>query len=225
MAIATTEELPDRLRPLRCRHEQALRALVLGGLAARRIAGSATAIGEVSDRSSLLDGPVWPQHTGDMHAIILDAQARLSGNPLWWTETPILESGPGRLLIKVTGCGVCRSNLHVVEGDRVHGGVPAISPIIPGHEVTGTVTATGDLRGMRVLPHRPRAAVPPAQDHRHQVDQISWARPPHATNPAALALQATSEVDERASHERGLVAQQPYDCLGDFFGFAAAFHR
>src|SRR5262249_47767989 len=40
-------------------------------------------------------------------------------------------------------CGVCRSNLHMIEGDWVDGGVPAISPIVPGHEVTGVVAALG----------------------------------------------------------------------------------
>ena len=46
--------------------------------------------------------------------------------------------------MKVAACGVCRSNLHMIEGDWVDGGVPAISPIIPGHEVTGVVVALGD---------------------------------------------------------------------------------
>jgi propanol-preferring alcohol dehydrogenase len=41
------------------------------------------------------------------------------------------------------GGGVCRSNLHMIEGEWVDSGVPAISPIIPGHEVTGRVAEVG----------------------------------------------------------------------------------
>ncbi|WP_372495317.1 alcohol dehydrogenase catalytic domain-containing protein [Saccharopolyspora soli] len=78
-----------------------------------------------------------------MYAITLDSPAPLIENPLWWREITTPTPGPGQLLIKVAGCGVCRSNLHMVEGDWVPGGVPAISPIIPGREVTGTVAAVG----------------------------------------------------------------------------------
>jgi len=68
-----------------------------------------------------------------------------------WREVPTPAPGPGQLLIKVAGCGVCRSNLHMIEGDWVAGGVPAISPIIPGHEVTGVVAAVGeDAEGFSV---------------------------------------------------------------------------
>lgn len=79
-----------------------------------------------------------------MHAIELDSPAPLSEHPLDWRETASPEPAPGQLLIKVAGCGVCRSNLHMIQGDWVDGGVPAISPIIPGHEATGTVAALGE---------------------------------------------------------------------------------
>jgi propanol-preferring alcohol dehydrogenase len=78
-----------------------------------------------------------------MHAIALDTPAPLAEHPLEWREVPTPEPGPGQLLIRVAGCGVCRSNLHMVEGDWLDDGVPAISPIVPGHEVTGTVAAVG----------------------------------------------------------------------------------
>ena len=79
-----------------------------------------------------------------MHAHLLDTPAPLSEDPLRWDETERPEPGAGQLVIEVAGCGVCRSNLHTIEGDWVEGGVPAISPIIPGHEVTGTVAALGE---------------------------------------------------------------------------------
>lgn len=79
-----------------------------------------------------------------MHASQLDTPAPISDHPLSWRETDRPEPGAGQLVVKVAGCGVCRSNLHMIEGDWVDGGVPAISPIIPGHEVTGRVAAVGE---------------------------------------------------------------------------------
>jgi propanol-preferring alcohol dehydrogenase len=78
-----------------------------------------------------------------MHAIQLDTPAPLAAHPLVARDVPTPAPGPGQVLVAVSGCGVCRSNLHMIEGDWVDGGVPAISPIIPGHEVTGTVAALG----------------------------------------------------------------------------------
>lgn len=79
-----------------------------------------------------------------MHANQLLAPAPVTEHPLHWVETERPVPGPGQILIDVVGCGVCRSNLHMIEGDWVEGGVPAISPITPGHEVTGRVAALGE---------------------------------------------------------------------------------
>src|SRR3546814_10935497 len=46
---------------------------------------------------------------------------------------------PGELLVKVTACGVCRTDLHIVDGE-----VTAELPIIPGHEIVGIVAALGE---------------------------------------------------------------------------------
>jgi alcohol dehydrogenase, propanol-preferring len=62
---------------------------------------------------------------------------------LQWRQTEIPEPAEGQLLIEVAACGVCRSNLHMIEGDWVDDGTPSISPIVPGHEVTGRVAAVG----------------------------------------------------------------------------------
>ncbi|SAK60453.1 alcohol dehydrogenase [Caballeronia temeraria] len=48
-------------------------------------------------------------------------------------------AGPGQLLIDVTACGVCRTDLHVVDGELPH----PKRPVIPGHEVVGRVAAVG----------------------------------------------------------------------------------
>jgi propanol-preferring alcohol dehydrogenase len=61
------------------------------------------------------------------------------GLALEFRQAPVPEPGPGELLLKVAACGVCRTDLHVVEGD-----LPVRKPgVIPGHEIVGDVVATG----------------------------------------------------------------------------------
>jgi len=52
---------------------------------------------------------------------------------------PIPTAGPGQILIRVSACGVCRTDLHVFEGDLPH---PKL-PLVPGHEIVGHVAALG----------------------------------------------------------------------------------
>ena len=47
--------------------------------------------------------------------------------------------GPGQLLIKVTACGICRTDLHVLDGELTE---PTL-PLIPGHQIVGTVESIG----------------------------------------------------------------------------------
>jgi propanol-preferring alcohol dehydrogenase len=63
------------------------------------------------------------------------------GKPLVLTEVPAPSPGPREVLIRVAGCGVCHSDLHLVDGDWKDWGTPL--PIIPGHEVTGIVEKAG----------------------------------------------------------------------------------
>ncbi len=71
--------------------------------------------------------------------------------PLALVERPVPEPGPGEVLVRVSACGVCRTDLHVVEGDLA----PRRPDIVPGHEVVGVVEALGPQalrlrRGQRV---------------------------------------------------------------------------
>jgi len=76
-----------------------------------------------------------------MHAMVLN---RLR-TPLVWTELPDRQPGPGQVRIKVLACGVCRTDLHVVDGELPH---PMV-PIIPGHEIVGRIDAIGaDVDGL-----------------------------------------------------------------------------
>src|SRR5437870_2534182 len=54
-------------------------------------------------------------------------------------ERPIPEPGPGQVLIKMSACGVCRTDLHVIDGELLQ----TRYPIVPGHQIVGTVAALG----------------------------------------------------------------------------------
>lgn len=87
---------------------------------------------------------------GLMHAMVLNR----IGAPLQWTELPEPQPGPGQIRLKVTACGVCRTDLHVVDGELPD---PQL-PIIPGHEIVGRVDALG--AGVQGLSIGQRVGVP-----------------------------------------------------------------
>ncbi|MFO7655085.1 MAG: zinc-dependent alcohol dehydrogenase family protein [Candidatus Krumholzibacteriia bacterium] len=70
-----------------------------------------------------------------MRAMVLDRV----GSPLQLRELPEPAPGPGEVLLAVHACGVCRTDLHVVDGDLPD---PRL-PLVPGHQVVGTVLAMG----------------------------------------------------------------------------------
>jgi alcohol dehydrogenase, propanol-preferring len=71
-----------------------------------------------------------------MRAMYLDA----AHEPLRLADVAIPAPGPGQVLIRVQTCAVCRTDLHVVDGELTQ---PKL-PLIPGHEIVGTVAAAGD---------------------------------------------------------------------------------
>ena len=79
-----------------------------------------------------------------MKAVQLHELKPIEQNPLSVEDVPTPNVGKGQLLLKITACGVCRSNLHMIEGDWVEFGIPAKSPIIPGHEIVGKVARLAD---------------------------------------------------------------------------------
>jgi propanol-preferring alcohol dehydrogenase len=73
-----------------------------------------------------------PSH---MQAMLLERP----GGPLKAAELQVPEPGPGQILIKVAACGVCRTDLHILDGELHH---PKL-PLVLGHEVVGHVAALG----------------------------------------------------------------------------------
>ena len=70
-----------------------------------------------------------------MLAMLLDEARR----PLRAAQVRVPEPASGQVLVRVHACGVCRTDLHVVDGDLLH---PKL-PLVPGHEIVGTVQALG----------------------------------------------------------------------------------
>ena len=75
------------------------------------------------------------------------------GERLRLVERPVPEPGPGELLVAVSACGICRTDLHVVDGE-IHGRLP----IVPGHEIVGQVVAAGE--GADRFPPGARVGIP-----------------------------------------------------------------
>src|SRR5271165_5149416 len=70
-----------------------------------------------------------------MRAMVLDAPRR----PLRCRAMKVSTPGPGQVLIRVHACAVCRTDLHVVDGDLTE---PKL-PLVPGHEIVGSVATLG----------------------------------------------------------------------------------
>lgn len=75
-----------------------------------------------------------------MKACVLNAPARIETNPLQFVDVEKPKPGTGEILLRVRTCGVCRTDLHVIEGELPK----RKSPVIPGHQVVGFVEERGE---------------------------------------------------------------------------------
>lgn len=75
-----------------------------------------------------------------MRAWVVDRPGPMATGPLRPVELPDPEPGPGQVRLRVEACGVCRTDLHLAEGDLV----PRRARTVPGHEVVGRVDAPGE---------------------------------------------------------------------------------
>jgi len=82
-----------------------------------------------------------------MKACLLKAPAKIETNPLEFVDVALPEPGEGEVLVRVRACGVCRTDLHVIEGELP----PRKSPVIPGHQVVGSVENQGRGAGRFAL--------------------------------------------------------------------------
>lgn len=85
-----------------------------------------------------------------MHAMVLNRP----GERLEWTERPDPQPAPGEIRVRVLACAVCRTDLHVVDGE-----LPGIRlPVIPGHQIVGRIDALG--AGVSTLDIGQRVGIP-----------------------------------------------------------------
>lgn len=82
-----------------------------------------------------------------MKAAVLTSPAPISHSPLRIEDVPLPKAAPGQVLLRVHACGVCRTDLHIVEGELR----PLHPQVIPGHQIVGEVISGDGLpRGARV---------------------------------------------------------------------------
>ena len=75
-----------------------------------------------------------------MRAWAVAVPGPIDSGPLVPVEKPVPQPGPGEIRLRVAVCGVCRTDLHLAEGDLV----PRRAGVVPGHEVVGVVDAVGE---------------------------------------------------------------------------------
>ncbi|MBN2205320.1 MAG: zinc-dependent alcohol dehydrogenase family protein [Thermoleophilia bacterium] len=90
-----------------------------------------------------------------MRGLQLAAPKPVGERPLSLVELPVPRPGPGEVLLRVRACGVCRTDLHIVEGELP----PHRSPVVPGHQIVGEVAALG--AGAERLPPGGDPSAPP----------------------------------------------------------------
>jgi propanol-preferring alcohol dehydrogenase len=74
-----------------------------------------------------------------MKAMVLEKCGPIDTAPLRWIEVPDPQPGPDEVRVKVRCCGICRTDLHVIESE-----LPCLDhPVIPGHQIVGTVDMLG----------------------------------------------------------------------------------
>ena len=74
-----------------------------------------------------------------MKAMVLTGTRDVATNPLQHQDVPVPQPGPGQVLVRVRVCGICRTDLHVIEGELER---PSL-PLIPGHQAVGEISRVG----------------------------------------------------------------------------------
>ena len=74
-----------------------------------------------------------------VRAWVVGTPGPVATGPLVAVDRPVPEPGPGEIRVRVTACGVCRTDLHLAEGDLT----PRRRGVVPGHEIVGVIDALG----------------------------------------------------------------------------------
>jgi len=175
-----------------------------------------------------------------MKAMVL----RTIGQPLVPEDRPVPEPGPGEIRVRVEACAVCRTDLHVVDGELPD---PRL-PIVPGHEIVGIVEAVGEgvaapARGTRVgipwLGHTCGCCAYCASDRENLCDRPEFTGytrdggfATHVVADAAFAFPLDGYPDPVAAAPlmcAGLIGWRSLRMAGDgrrigLYGFGAAAH-
>ena len=85
-----------------------------------------------------------------MKAMVLGSPGDVATDPLRLDEVPVPEPGPGEVLVRVSVCGICRTDLHVIEGELER---PKL-PLIPGHQAVGRISHLGSGVNDRTIGER-----------------------------------------------------------------------
>src|SRR5438046_9012647 len=80
------------------------------------------------------------ENSASMKAMLLSKTAPISSSPLRLEQLDKPKPGPGEVLVKVRCCAICRTDLHVIEGELPE----HRRPIIPGHQAVGIVEQLGE---------------------------------------------------------------------------------
>jgi propanol-preferring alcohol dehydrogenase len=175
-----------------------------------------------------------------MRALVLE---RL-GQPLAMRERPVPRPAPGEILLEIAACGVCRTDLHVVDGELPD---PKL-PIVPGHEIVGRVAALGD--GVTGFARGARVGVPwlggtcgvceYCRSRRENLCDVPWftgytrdgGYATHTTADARYCFALPDAFDDAKAAPllcAGLIGWRSYRMAGDgkalgLYGFGAAAH-
>lgn len=85
-----------------------------------------------------------------MKAMVLEGLALIERRPLKLKSIPVPQPKKKTdVLVEIEACGVCRSNLHMIEGDWKGLGSPSCLPVVPGHEVVGVIKKAGGARKVK----------------------------------------------------------------------------
>jgi alcohol dehydrogenase, propanol-preferring len=84
--------------------------------------------------------PAWEELPAEMTAWVVHSPGPADGHPMRRTTLPVPRPDPGEILVHVDVCAVCRTDLHLAEGDLA----PKAPDTVPGHEVVGRVVAAAD---------------------------------------------------------------------------------